>query len=318
MLGLVSRFIIIIILIIQFVLVLVYAFTFVKKNVFTQEKDLSALYGRNAWVLVTGCSSGQGKLIAIEFAKRNFNIILMGNKGIKDTEKIINTTAPHVKTICVVTNFCKAYKTNYFKKLEKILNTLPEGGELAVLVNNIGHRTAWNPYHEMPVEKIKDTIVCGTIVQARLTQIAIQHFVKRQQKSCIINITAMCIYSNFWFGLTGEISVPYLSVYEAANAFGFYHSNSIQKEYENIIDVLNITPGAVLTENTRDMLNNVKFCVDEKVFVKNIFKLIGNYTGAQYAYWGHEISSIMSNVYLNPELLKVGRIIAETYMNLYR
>ncbi len=303
---------------IQLASVLLYFYKFVKKNICTKEKNLTSVYGKDKWVLITGCSSGQGKLFALEFAKRNFNIILVGHKGIKETERLIIDVFK-VKTISIVCDFCKAYKKNFFKKIEKVLLNLPNKGELAILVNNIGHRTAWNPYHEMPEETIRDTIVCGTIVQSRLTQIAIQRFLsyKNNHKYSIINVTAMCLYSNPVFGQTGEISVPYMSVYEASNAFGFYHSNSIEKEYKDRIDVLNITPGAVLTANTRDMLKNVMFCVEEKEFVENIFKLIGNYTGVQHAHWKHELSSILGGIYINPELLKVGKIIAEKYMYAY-
>jgi short-subunit dehydrogenase len=311
--------IILVLILIQTVSVILYFINFLKKYFFTHEKNLVTVYGKDKWVLITGCSSGQGKQFALGFAKRNFNIILVGNQGIKETEREILDTYK-VKTICIICDFCKAYKKNFFKKIEKVLSHLPDNGELAVLVNNIGHRTAWNPYHEMPPEIIRNTIVCGTIVQSRLTQIAIQKFLtyKNTHKRSIINITAMCLYANPMFGQTGEISVPYMSVYEAANAFGFYHSNSIEKEYKDRVDVLNIIPGAVLTTNTFDMLQNVMFCVEEKVFVENVFKLIGNFTGVQHAHWKHELSSVLAGIYINPELLKVGRIISEKYMQKYR
>lgn len=309
---------ILVLILIQMASVILYFSNFVKKYFLIHEKNLETIYGKDKWVLITGCSSGQGKQFALEFAKRNFNIILVGHAGIKKTENEILHTYK-VKTICIICDFCKAYKKNFFKKIEKVLSHLPDNGELSILVNNIGHRTAWNPYHEMPAEIIRDTIVCGTIVQSRLTQIVIQKFLsyKNTHKRSIINITAMCLYANPLFGQTGEISVPYMSVYEAANAFGFYHSNSIEKEYKDRVDVLNIIPGAVLTDNTRDMLKNVLFCVEEKVFVENIFKLIGNFTGVQHANWKHELSSILAGIYINPELLKVGKIISEKYMDSY-
>ena len=250
-----------------------------------------------------------------EFAKRNFNVILMGYKGIKKVEKKINQHLKNVKTITYITDFCKAYQKNYFKKIEYILDNLD--GELSMLVNNVGHRTGWNPYHEMPEQKINDTIICGTIVQSRMTQIAIKHFEKRinkDYKSGIINITSMCMNTPTFFNMKTHISVPYCSVYDAANAFGFFHSNSIQKEYEKTIDILNITPGAVITNNT-PYLKDIHFSIDSEQFVKNIFKLIGNYTGPQYAYWLHEISAILYPLCnLDNTLIKVGKLIADEYM----
>jgi H2-forming N5,N10-methylenetetrahydromethanopterin dehydrogenase-like enzyme len=58
-----------------------------KKKVYTKEINLSERYGNNTWVLITGCNSGQ---MAYEFAKRNFNIILMGYSEIKNVERNIN------------------------------------------------------------------------------------------------------------------------------------------------------------------------------------------------------------------------------------
>jgi short-subunit dehydrogenase len=300
----------------------------VKKYLFTCEINLAEKYGSNTWVLITGCSSGQGEHFAYEFAKRNFNIILLGNKGIKLVEKKIKELYG-VKTLAHVTNFCNSYKKKYFKKIEKILDNLD--GELSILVNNVGHRTGWYPYHNMPEQKINDTIVCGTIVQARLTQIAIKHFERRKSeqtnhynkityKSAIINITAMCSKQSFWVGGKNHFSIPYLSVYEASNAFGFYHSNSIQKEYEKTIDILNITPGAVITKNAH-YLEDVIFSIKCEDYVKNVFKLIGNYTGPQHAHWKHELSGIMANFLpgsiSDKILLGVGKLIADNFMSKY-
>ena len=309
---------ILIIVLIQLFLFLRYFILFFKKYFFTKELDLLKKYGsianqNNNWVLITGCSSGQGKKIALEFAKRKFNIILVGSIRIINVEKIIKTNY-NVKTHSIVVNFSNAYQKDFFLP---IINTLENlDGELSILVNNVGHRVAWKPYHEMPSQKINDSIICGTIVQSRLTKIAIKHFLQRKSKSCIINITAMCNYSNIWFGEKGDISIPYLSVYEASNAFGYYHSNSIQKEYENIIDILNIIPGAVITENT-EYLKNIPFSIDSDTYIQNIFKLIGNYNGPQYASWKHDLSNILCNFmffYKDSVLKNTGSIIANNYM----
>src|SRR5690606_31184097 len=75
---------------------------------------------------------------------------------------------------------------------------------------------------------------------------------------------------------------------------GFYHANSIFKEYKDIIDILNITPGAVITENTQ-FLKNTPFKIDCEKFVNNILKMLGNVQGTTCAYWGHELSNYLVN-----------------------
>ena len=341
-------FFILTILYIQIIYIFYYFYNFINKHFICKELNLQKIYGKNSWVLITGCSSGQGKLIAIEFAKRNFNIILSGRKGILETEKEIKNINNNVKTHCIIVDFCDAYKEDFFNPFIEFLDTIPN--QLSILVNNVANRVAWEPYHEMPEHLINNTIVCGTIVQSRLTQIAIKHFMKRKLmydmsnipnannannanntnnntqncKSAIINITAQCMYNNFWFGKSSEITVPYLSVYEASNAFGYYHSQSIQKEYEHkkysgYIDILNITPGAVITENTK-FLETTPFAIDSETFVKNIFKLLGNYKGSNCAYWGHDISNILTNFmffYKDIILENVGKVITEKFMDNY-
>ena len=191
------------------------------------------------------------------------------------------------------------------------------------MINNVGHRVAWNPYHEMPHKLIRDSIATGTIVQSRLTQLLIPIFLKRKSvaKSGLINITAQCLHPNFLFGLTisNEISVPYLSVYEAANAFGFYHGNSIYKEYKGQFDILNVTPGAVITENTQ-CLRNTMFKINSDKYVENILKMAGNVQGHSCAYWGHALTNFLINLVpfiKNRELDNVGRTISIDYMNKY-
>jgi len=311
-------FIVLLFTFIQLFLVLIYLIYFFKKYFLTNELDLMNRYGVNSWVMITGASSGQGKNFCIEFAKRGFNILLIGSKNIYNNEAIIKKNY-NVKTKCIIANFNDAYKPNFFDPIISTLNTLES--ELSILVNNVGHRVGWIGYHNMPPQKINDSIVCGTIVHARLTQIAIQKFLSRKsnKKSAIIDITSMCNYKNFWFGTDSNLSIPYLSVYEAANAFGYYFSNSIHKEYGNTIDILNITPGAVVTENTM-YLKNIPFSVESDVFIKNIFKLIGNYDGQQCADWRHELSLVLCNFiffYKNKILKDTGATIAINYMKNY-
>lgn len=298
-----------------FVLVkfIIYIYDIIVKFYFTEEIDLISRYGKNTWVLITGCSSGQGKRFAIEFAKRGFNIILTGREGILKVQKYIDSKYS-VKTKVIVTDFSKAYDIEFFKQFNECIDSLDE--ELSILVNNVGHRVAWRPYHEMPEKFIHDSITVGTFVQARLTQIALQKFMKRKDKSAIINITSQCITPSIWPNNNGSISVPYLSVYEGANAFGFFHSNSIEKEYGDKVDILNITPGAVITENTQ-FLKGTPFAIECKPFVKNIIKLLGNYSGQTCGYWGHEVSGIVANIvpfYTNYILKKVGKTISNVFM----
>ena len=267
---------------------------FVHKHFIMEELNLQTRYGFNSWACITGCSSGQGKQFAIQLAKRGFNIILIGRERIKEVEKIINNKYQGIKTVCVVKDFSLSFDDDFFDDIQEVL----DNRDVSILINNVGYRTAWRPYYDMPTKLIKDTIAVGTMVQCRLIQLILPNFLKRKlkfNKSIIVNITAQCVHPNIGFGIENEISVPYMSVYEASNAFGYYHSNSVYKEFKDDIDYLTITPGAVITENTI-FLKNTIFSIDAETYVENVIRFMGNVNGTHCAYWGHELSSILINL----------------------
>ncbi len=279
-------YIVLVIFIIQLILFLIDLFNGIYKYFILRELNLNERY-KKSWVVITGASSGQGRDFALEFAARGFNILMIGSKRTNQTEKMIKNQFPDVKTRIIYKDFRKAFDDNFFIEIDNVFKEL--NTEIGILINNVGYRTGWNPYHKMPSELIKDTIATGTIVQSRLTQMVIPYFLERKKKginSSLVNITAQCMHPNFLFGITmsNEISVPYLSVYEAANAFGFYQGNSIYKEYKGQFDILNITPGAVITNNT-EYLNDTFFNVNSDYFVKQIIKMMGQVQGHTCAYW---------------------------------
>ena len=223
-------YLIVIIAIYQFILLLFSLTRFIYQHFIVKEQNLLEKYGKNSYVLITGASSGQGRHFALNFAKRGFNIFLIGSKRSKNTIKEIIKKYPNVKTELIIKDFRNSFKNDFFNDIEEKINKID--GNISILINNVGHRTAWDPYHKMPKQLINDTIAVGTIVQSQLIRICIPHFLKRQQKSCIINITAQCIMPTYGFGEihSNQISLPFLSVYEASNAYGHYHANSIMKE----------------------------------------------------------------------------------------
>jgi short-subunit dehydrogenase len=303
----------------QLILLLIQFILGIYKYFIINELNLLERYGKGAWVIITGASSGQGYDFALAFAKRGFHILMIGSKRCLETQHFINTHYPNVKTKIILKDFRKAFEDDFFNDIEKEINTI--GINNALLINNVGHRVGWKPYHEMNPNYIRDTIATGTIVQSRLTHILIPYFLERRKsglKSGLINITAQCMHPNFLFGITmsNEISIPYLSVYEASNAFGFYQGNSIYKEYEGLFDILNITPGAIITNNTK-YLSGTLFNIESKLFVDNIISLIGNIQGTTCAYWGHALSNYLINFapFIKDNILHhVGDIIATHFM----
>jgi short-subunit dehydrogenase len=310
----------IIILVIYQLLLFIYNFIkFVYRHFLVKEQDLLQRYGPNSYIIITGPSSGQGYYFARLMAERGFNLILIGSKRTNKLIDELHLIYPSIKIIFIIKDFRKAYQKNFFNDIKDKIESI--NGNISMLINNVAHRTAWIPYHKMPSNIINDTIIVGTIVQSQLINICLPYFINRKDRSAIINITAQCILPTFGFGeiLDNEISVPFLSVYEASNAFGFYHGNSIYNEYKKYgykIDFLNIMPGAVLTDNTMYLKNTI-FNIKAEDFVENIIKLIGNVNGNSYAHYGHALSVLIINCLpflKNNVLHNTGYTIAKHYM----
>jgi len=304
----------------QLLILSYYTLRFIYRHFLLKELDLNKRYGSNSYVMITGPSSGQGYVFAKEFAKRGFNLFLIGSKRTNALITELTLLYPTINIIFIEKDFRKAHNPTFFNDIKQNIKTI--NGNISILINNVGYRSAWIPYHKMDEQLINDTIIVGTIVQSQLTRILIPYFIKRKHHNAIINITAQCIMPTYGLGeiLDNEISVPFLSVYEASNAFGFYQTKSLIKEYEKYnhkIDILNVMPGAVLTKNTK-YLENTIFNIKVESFVKNIIKSIGHINGNCYGYWGHEFSIFVMNMFpfmKQKELYKTGFKIATEYMN---
>ncbi len=250
--------------------------------------NLIERYGKDSYVVITGASRGQGQLLAYEFAKRKFNLILIGSIRINNVADIIKNKYK-VNVIVIIKDFSQSLDSSntWFNEIEEVF----KNHDISLLINNVGSRSASKPSHLQDDDKLRGSLITGTYPQIKLTNLALKYMIERlknkpKYKCGIIFNTAQCIHPTFLFSQyyqTGEISVPYLSVYEATNAFGFYHANSLIKEYKKYnIDMLNIMPGAVITENTK-YLKDIPFAIDARTFSKNIVRLLGNWHGATYA-----------------------------------
>ena len=242
------------------------------------EKNLIQRYGTGSWVIITGASSGQGRCMALKLAARGFNLILIGSVRTKQVIREISDKWTSVQIKFIEKDFSESYDDSWWQN--DIIPLFDGTYDISILFNNVGQRSANNPSHKQSFTDIMGSIVTGTVPQVRLTNLAIEYMITRPENlhSAIIFNTAQCIHPviglSQYYG--AEITVPYLSVYEATNAFGYYHASSIITEYGsnpkyNHIDMLNITPGAVLTEKTEPILHNTMFAIKADKFIDNRF-----------------------------------------------
>ena len=278
-------------------------YPFVEQYILMKELDLTSRYNSKdgTWALITGPSSGMGERFAHEFADRGFNLLLVGSKRTKTVIKNIKKTHKNIQIKFIEVDFSNSFETNFFDPIQKEVDTL--GDKWRILINNVGYRTFSLNYEDMPITEMKKTIAVGTLVQAKLMQMALQKFssqLYQHQHTAIVNITAQNTIPTDLFAINTDLTVPHLACYEATNVFGYCHAKSVYAEIKDkypLIDFFIITPGAVSTKNTEPVLKDVIFSVDVNTFIKNVIKLMGNKNGIYCAHWGHSLSGALINIF---------------------
>lgn len=283
-------------------------------------KNLTKIYGKKSWIVITGASSGQGKQYAIQFAQKGFNILLIGSKKCFNVEKIINTKFPNVQTKVILKDFSLANEENFFHSVKNFIVDKDVSG----FVSNVAYRYGINQYHLINDDKINKIIITKGITQSKLIKLALETFIERKKKSFIIVISALSLNK---CGIYNDNvnTLPFVSIYEGINAFAFCHANSIFKEINlnkkyNHIDFLNITPAAVITSNTKPFLKNAILSVNDDYFVKSSIKLLNNFNGTTCGCIEHLLASFLPTflpikIFEDMILFTIGKKISQYYKN---
>lgn len=206
--------------------------------------NIKERYEEKSWVLVTGATDGIGKGLAIEFAKLNFNIILVSRTQSKletVAEEIKKITSNNIQIKIVPFDFSVKTKVSDYIEAFSFVKNL----NLSVLVNNVG----WtNPgrFHKRPGKELQDEVNLNVLPQALLTTMFAKNLSTRSgYMSLIINL------SSFASG----ISLVGFGMYTAGKAFNNHHSKACYYELNKSMDVISIKPMYVETPLSQQKAN---------------------------------------------------------------
>uniref|UniRef100_A0A453GGG9 Estradiol 17-beta-dehydrogenase 12 n=3 Tax=Aegilops tauschii subsp. strangulata TaxID=200361 RepID=A0A453GGG9_AEGTS len=219
--------------------------------------DLCHRYG--AWAVVTGPTSGMGRSVALELARRGINLVLVGRDPakLKDISDNISCTYA-VQTKIVVVDLA-LIATPQGDEALRLLRHAVAGLDVGVLVNNAGLAKPCAVYlHEADVEAWVRMIRVNLWALTEVTAAVLPGMLERG-RGAIVNIGS---------GTTLTIpSFPLFSIYAASKRYVAQLSRSLHVEYRaRGIDVqcqvplfveTNMTLGATASRKRRSFLSRL-------------------------------------------------------------
>ncbi len=193
------------------------------------------------FTLITGASSGIGKAMSEEFARRQRNLILV---ALPDTGLGIQCDSLGLKY-----NISSHYLEIDFRNPDApqiVYRFIHEKNlHINVLINNIGVGHA-GVIGNFPVEEINEMIMLNIYTTTHLTNLLLNDL-KACPESFILNMGSLGAY----------VPTPYKSIYMASKAFIYYFSAGLSSELEHSsVKVCVAMPGSV--PSNKKMVERIK------------------------------------------------------------
>jgi short-subunit dehydrogenase len=181
------------------------------------------------YALITGASQGLGKYLAIDLAKRNYNILLVALPN-----ENLTALASEIKKLNVKVDFLETDLT----KKENILalGSWANTFSVEVLINNAGCGGSKH-ISEASFDYIDTMIQLNVSATSLITKLLIPNLTQ-QPKSYILNISSMAAFS----------PIGFKTVYPASKKFIEYFSQGLQEELKSQnVTVSVVYPGPMKT-----------------------------------------------------------------------
>lgn len=177
-------------------------------------------------ILITGASSGMGKVFALDLAKEGH--IVYG--AARRTDLLEDLNKQGVQTITLDVSDDESMKSC-------VQTILDKEGRIDVLVNNAGYGS-YGTIEDVPMEEAKRQFEVNVFGLARMTQLVLPGM-RKQKSGKIINISS----------IGGKIATPFGAWYHASKFAVEGMSDSLRVEVKPFgIDVILIEPGGVKSE----------------------------------------------------------------------
>jgi uncharacterized protein len=192
------------------------------------------------FALITGGSTGLGKELAIECARRKMNLLLVSLPG----EGLPELCAAIAEKYHVTAEYYEADLTGK-GQVEGLFSWVTGNFPVNMLINNAGIGGTAS-FESASPDFIDRMIQLNIRVTSLLTRLLMPEL-KLHEKSYILNVSSMAAFS----------PLPYKTIYPATKAFVYHFSRGLRAELRNTnITVSVVNPGPIMTNP--DVVSRIK------------------------------------------------------------
>jgi uncharacterized protein len=205
---------------------------FVVKFYYSQITNYYSLKLKNMYALITGASKGIGKEIAVELAKKKFDLILIARSASQ-----LEDVANEIKSQHGVKVDFLAEDLSAPDAARTVLKWVEQNNyQVAVLVNNAGYGSAGN-FDRFTIEQNRDMMNLNMITLTEMCQVFLP-MLKRHSQAYILNIASSTAYQ----------ALPQMALYAATKVFVLNFSRALKFELKDSpVSVTCVCPGATDT-----------------------------------------------------------------------
>ena len=185
------------------------------RNFFQASLNLEQRYGSGSWVLVTGAANGIGLEYCKQFARRNFNLIMIDKdeQGLENAKEIIKHYHSNIKINAISCDLSSLKSVESNNNFLKSLMDL----DISILVNNAGIGDAI-PFNELSRDKIQSIIQINMIIPVIFTSF-LYNTLSQRSHSGVINMASVA----------GILPNPSSMIYSMTKGFLRYHNLKLCK-----------------------------------------------------------------------------------------
>lgn len=247
---------------------------------FGKNRDLTKIYGKNTYAVITGGSEGIGLALAKHLASKGFNLFLISRdlEKLQTAQKEILKINPNCKIITRAFDF-NNFHLEFLQSLSEAFTFDFSTIDVSMLINNVGVGTTKN-FLDGTEEDLLKLVKVNCLTQTLLTNFFAQIFRQRKLKSVILSVSSVA----------SIVPLPNLSMYGASKLFNLHFSESIGN-FDHQIDYYSYLPGYVPTQLSQYNKSISSVTADESADFA--VRHIGSNRFVFSGHWKHELVAFL-------------------------